>query len=138
MLHAETKGRNRYPSEYLTDEASSSLNELNFQWKKSGYFIVLNHDYMPPEEDSEAARDSPGFHVYLHEPRERFTEHGILSSGRIEYLYLQANEEMELKLTAQHFHQFKGRGGSCSEDSFKSRSIVSLFFVSANHASFLL
>lgn len=79
---------------------------------------------MPPLEELENVKDPPGFHVYLHEPRERFTEHGILSSGRIEYLYLQANEEMELKLTVQHFHQFKGRGASCSDDKFKSRSIV--------------
>lgn len=70
-------------------------------------------------------RDDAGFHVYLHEESERFTEHGILSSGRIEYLNLLANEEMELKLTTQHFHQFQGRGGSCSDDDYKSRSIVS-------------
>lgn len=82
---------------------------------------------MLQEEEQDWNGDPPGYHVYLHEPRERFTEHGILSSGRIEYLYLQANEEMELKLTVQHFHQFKGRGGSCSDDTFKSRSIVRNF-----------
>jgi hypothetical protein len=128
VLHAETEGCDRYPSESPSDKPSTSFNESNFQWKKSGYYIVLNHDFKPLQEDVETVRDSPGFHVYLHEPRERFTEHGILSSGRIEYLYLQANEEMELKLTAQHFHQFKGRGGSCSDDSFKSRSIVGFNF----------
>lgn len=126
---------------------------FDLQWKKSGYSITLRHDFMSPEEDGDTSKDPPGFHVYLHEPRERFTgdqthdvnsfrlwlivmihsafvlEHGILSSGRIEYLYLAANEEMELKLTVQHFHQFSGRGGSCTDDMFKSRSIVSEYHV---------
>lgn len=82
--------------------------------------MTLKHDYIETEADSEA-----GFHVYLHEPRERFTEFGILSTGRIEYLKMGANEEIELKLTVQHFTQFRGRGSSCSDDNMKSLSIVS-------------
>jgi hypothetical protein len=60
----------------------------------------------------------------LHEPKERFTEHGILSSGRIEYLFMDVNEEIELKLTTQHFTQLRGRGSSCSDDVALSTSIV--------------
>lgn len=90
------------------------------QWKESGYSIYLRHDGTDTNEESRV----PGFHIYLHEPREKFTEHGILSTGRIEYLYLDVNEEMELKLTVQHFNQFRGRGSTCSNDEFKSLSIV--------------
>lgn len=85
--------------------------------------MTLKHDYIEPEEDSQRL-DPPGFHIYLHEPRERFTEHGILSNGRIEYLFMHANEEMELKLTVQHFSQLRGRGSSCSDETLKSLSIV--------------
>lgn len=109
--------------------------------------MTLKHDLVDAEADSDA-----GFHVYLHEPRESFTEHGILSTGRIEYLKMEANEEIELKLTVQHFtqvnnkdekgmelfplqlknkaaiifiQQFRGRGSSCSDNNMKSLSIVS-------------
>lgn len=100
------------------------LNIIFFQWKRSGYSITLRYDQDASEaEDSNS--DQPGFHIYLHEPRERFTEHGILSSGRIEYLNIQANEEIELKLTVQHFTQNRGRGTHCSDDYLKSSSIVS-------------
>lgn len=66
----------------------------------------------------------PGWHVYLHEPSERFTEHGVLSSGRIEYFYMTVNEEIELKVTVQHFTQFRGRGSTCSDDDIQSSPIV--------------
>lgn len=94
---------------------------INFpKWKSSGYFIMLQHDLEEIE-----TLDTTGFHVYLHEPREKFTEHGILSSGRIEYFFMEANEELELKLTVQHFTQLRGRGSSCSDDNMRSLSIVS-------------
>ena len=71
--------------------------DTEFPWKQSGYFISLKHtDASDEVEDSSS--DQTGFHLYLHEPRERFTEHGILSSGRIEYFFMEANEELELKL----------------------------------------
>lgn len=92
-----------------------------FQWKSSGYAITLNHDAL----ESDAA-ETPGFHVYLHEPRETFTEHGILSTGRIDYIFMQANEEIELKLTVQQFTQLRGRGSTCSDDVRRSLSIVSV------------
>lgn len=98
------------------------LQEIHFQWKDSGYYLTLRHDYVGKVD--EEPRSPQGFHVYLHEPRESFTEHGILSSGRIEYLYMEANEEIELKLTVQHFTQFRGRGSSCSDDPAKSLSMV--------------
>jgi hypothetical protein len=89
--------------------------------------IDLRHEYETPQEAFSDSLDETGFHIYLHEPRERFTEHGILSSGRIEYISMQSNEEIELKLTVQHFTQNRGRGSSCSDDDLHSTSIVSLF-----------
>lgn len=87
--------------------------------------MTLRHDYVDTEEDLQLM-DPPGFHIYLHEPREKFTEHGILSNGRIEYLFMHANEEMELKLTVQHFNQLRGRGSTCSDEEYKSLSIVTI------------
>ncbi|CRK93362.1 CLUMA_CG006903, isoform A [Clunio marinus] len=91
-------------------------------WKSSGYSITLRHDHKEEFEDA-SNTEPPGFHVYLHDPRETFTEHGILSSGRIEYIYLYANEEMELKLTVQQFTKNRARGIKCSDNHMKSTSI---------------
>lgn len=35
--------------------------------------------------------------------REEFTEYGISSSGRIENLYVEFNEEIELKMSVAHY-----------------------------------
>ena len=84
----------------------------------------MKHD-LQGVDDSDDVLTQPGFHIYLHEPRETFTEYGILSTGRIEYMFMEVNEVIELKLTVQHFTQLRGRGSSCSDDVWKSSSVVS-------------
>lgn len=94
----------------------------NMPSKDSGYSIMLAHDFISNDQNL-IEQINPGFHIYIHEPNERFTEHGVILSGRIEYLFLLINETMELKLTAQHFTQMRGRGSSCSDEYIKSSSI---------------
>lgn len=55
--------------------------------------------------------------------REDFTEFGIATSGRVENLFLNVQEEMELKMAAHHYLQFRGRGQVCSDDVTKSTSL---------------
>lgn len=94
--------------------------------KDSGYRFEVSHDF-PTSDSDRLERENPGFHVYIHEANLRFTEHGVLSSGsgRVEYIYVLVNEVIEMKLTAQHFTQFRGRGGSCSDVPAVSSSICS-------------
>lgn len=90
-------------------------------WKKSGYNIILKHDYQPPDFNDGI---TPGWHVYIHEPSEKFTERGMQSSGRVEYMFIEINEVIEIKLTVQHFTQLRGRGSTCSDDFWHSTSVV--------------
>lgn len=94
--------------------------------KNSGFRFEVSHDFMSDDQNL-IERENPGFHVYIHEPGVRFTEHGVLSSGsgRVEYLFVNLNEVIELKLTAQHFTQFRGRGGTCSDVVGESSSLCS-------------
>lgn len=92
--------------------------------KNSGYRFEVAHDF-PIDDIDRLERENPGFHVYIHEPGVRFTEHFALSpgSGRSEYIYMLVNEVIEMKLTAQHFTQFRGRGGTCSDVPLESSSM---------------
>lgn len=96
------------------------------KWKNSGYTVTLYHDNdVNGDDDSQAARQ--GWAIYLHQPRlenflphnlavikimnifflnrEEFTEYGISTSGRIENLFMEVHEEMELKMSVHHYIQ---------------------------------
>lgn len=83
-------------------------------WKDAGYSILLTHDVDSP--DDTPTHSMPGWHVYIHEPKEIFTENGMQSSGRVEYFFLGVGEELEMKITVQDFQQMRGRGGTCSDE----------------------
>lgn len=38
------------------------------------------------------------------------------TSGRVEYMYINVNEEIEIKLNAQHFKMMASRDNKCSHD----------------------
>lgn len=38
------------------------------------------------------------------------------TSGRVEYMYLRVGEDVEIKLTAQHFNMLSSNDNSCSND----------------------
>lgn len=63
------------------------------------------------------------FKILLKYFREDFTEFGIATSGRVENLFLNVQEEMELKVIPHHYLQFRGRGQTCSDDVTKSTSL---------------
>ena len=46
------------------------------------------------------------------------------SSGRVEYLYLEANEEMEIRLSTQHFFMLASYENECVEFSSVSSTRV--------------
>lgn len=45
-------------------------------------------------------------------------------SGRVEYLYMELDEELILKITAQHFSQLSNQVKKCSQEEDKGTSIV--------------
>lgn len=54
---------------------------------------------------------------------EEFTEFGIATSGTVENLFLEVQEEMELKISVHHYIHNRGRGQQCSDIVEKSTSI---------------
>lgn len=42
------------------------------------------------------------------------------TSGRVEYMYINVNEEIEIKLNAQHFKMIASRDNKCSNDDLHS------------------
>ncbi|KAL7043303.1 hypothetical protein ACKWTF_001443 [Chironomus riparius] len=91
-------------------------------WKDSGYSIRLLNGQTQKEFDTAMSGDE-GWNMFLHMPIEEFTEYGISSSGRIENLYVEFNEEIELKMSVAHYTYFRGRGTKCSDDHLKSTSV---------------
>ncbi|XP_055633180.1 uncharacterized protein LOC129773577 [Toxorhynchites rutilus septentrionalis] len=71
-------------------------------WRDAGYSIFLQHD--SDDDYSDQLEDVPGWHVFIHDRAEGFAENRAQSSGRVEYLFLEVNEQIEVKMTAQHLH----------------------------------
>ncbi|XP_058451372.1 uncharacterized protein LOC131430409 [Malaya genurostris] len=92
------------------------LTTTNHSWKEVGYSIMLQHDV----KHSEAplfGEDLPGWHVFIHAQAEGFAENRMQSSGRVEYLFMEVDEEVEVKLTTQHFHMLPSSDNLCTTES---------------------
>ena len=64
--------------------------------------------------DESSSEIPPGWHLFIHEPSENFTENRMQTSGRVEYMYIDVGEEVEIKLTAQHFSMMANIDTKCS------------------------
>ncbi|KFB49246.1 AGAP010146-PA-like protein [Anopheles sinensis] len=84
-------------------------------WKEAGYSIMLRHDTNLTQVT--VGDTPPGWHVFIHDESEGFAENRMQSSGRVEYLYLEVNEEMEIRLATQHFFMLASYENECVERS---------------------
>uniref|UniRef100_A0A182WA48 Uncharacterized protein n=1 Tax=Anopheles minimus TaxID=112268 RepID=A0A182WA48_9DIPT len=66
------------------------LTTTKHSWKEAGYSIMLRHDT-------------------------NISQNRMQSSGRVEYLYLEVNEEMEIRLSTQHFFMLASYENECVE-----------------------
>lgn len=79
-------------------------------WKTHGYALYLSHDSLEPDRyEGQPA----GWHMFVHEPAEAFTEINMETSGRSEYMFVRVNENIEIKLNAQHFNALPSREEPC-------------------------
>lgn len=112
-------------------------------WKDYGYSILLKHD-----ENGLGAHRNPGWHLFIHEADEPFSgrknqslylgdlhvetnkptnfalENRFQTSGRVEHMFIEVHEEVELKLTAQNYVMMPNIDSKCTEDPNKSISKV--------------
>ncbi|XP_037958942.1 uncharacterized protein LOC119688336 [Teleopsis dalmanni] len=81
--------------------------------KESGYSVMLTH-HINPNNNNKYYEKDPGWHIFLHDYRENFTEINMKGSGRVEYVFAEINEEIEIKLQSQFFSNVETRTESCS------------------------
>ncbi|TMW44643.1 hypothetical protein DOY81_010277, partial [Sarcophaga bullata] len=80
----------------------------------SGYSIMLKHHLTHEEIQTRYFENPPGWHIFIHDMRENFTEINMKASGRVEYVFADINEEIEIKLQSQYFSNVETKYVSCS------------------------
>ncbi|XP_053691765.1 uncharacterized protein LOC128740255 [Sabethes cyaneus] len=88
------------------------LTTTTHSWKQAGYSIMLMHDIR--DEEYFLGENQPGWHVFVHDQAEGFAENRMQSSGRVEYLFVEVDEEVEVKLTTQHFYMLPSSENLCT------------------------
>ncbi|KAH8248941.1 hypothetical protein KR032_004404 [Drosophila birchii] len=83
--------------------------------KAVGYSLLLEHSRFTTS-TSDVDTGSAGWHVFIHEKKENFTEINMKGSGRVEYVFVSVNEEIEIKLQSQYFSNVETRDDACSSD----------------------
>ncbi|XP_024941790.1 acid-sensing ion channel 4 isoform X2 [Cephus cinctus] len=63
-----------------------------------GYSILVTHS------GDQGDNQPSGWHLYVHEPSENWTEHKMQSLGRQEALYVEVGEEIHVRIAVQEFH----------------------------------
>ncbi|KAH8392305.1 hypothetical protein KR215_005485 [Drosophila sulfurigaster] len=81
--------------------------------KQVGYSIVLEHNLFQSLSDVDLISGA-GWHVFIHDKRENFTEINMKGSGRVEYVFVNIREEIEVKLQSQIFSNVETRDEACS------------------------
>ncbi|XP_002014740.2 acid-sensing ion channel 4-A [Drosophila persimilis] len=83
--------------------------------KSVGYSLMLEHARSTTS-TSDVDTGGSGWHVFIHDKRENFTEINMKGSGRVEYVFVNINEEIEIKLQSQYFSNVETREEPCSSD----------------------
>lgn len=106
--------------------------------RNSGYSFVLQHHIPRSEVEDERFGDRrPGWHLYIHDPRENFTEVIMKASGRVEYIFVDIDEEIEIKLQSQYFSNIETKYQSCSKEEGYSSLSVSMIIKWAKQLKFI-
>ncbi|EDW04016.1 acid-sensing ion channel 4-A [Drosophila grimshawi] len=89
------------------------LKSMNRVSKPVGYSLMMEHDMVASTSDVDYLA-GVGWHIFIHDKRENFTEINMKGSGRVEYVFASINEELEIKLQTQFFSNVETRMESCS------------------------
>ncbi|XP_055919178.1 degenerin unc-8 [Eupeodes corollae] len=82
--------------------------------KNSGYSMMLTHHVLKKESFKYEAE--PGWHLFVHDAAEEFTEINMKASGRVEYVFAEIDEEIEIKLQSQHFSTVPTIDNACDSN----------------------
>lgn len=113
---------------------------------RSGYFFYMKHTdntripYIDFEKNNTIFKSdlSPGFHVFVHDRIEMFTENPNQQDSFTEYVYLQPGEELEVNLRPQEFRKISSKDEKCNSNYGYTQSKVTILFsvIFANIAIF--
>ncbi|XP_030556002.1 acid-sensing ion channel 4-A [Drosophila novamexicana] len=81
--------------------------------RAAGYSLMLEHNANKLASDVDLTAGA-GWHVFIHDKRENFTEINMKGSGRVEYVFVNINEEIEIKLQSQVFSNVETHTETCS------------------------
>ncbi|TDG45430.1 hypothetical protein AWZ03_008196 [Drosophila navojoa] len=81
--------------------------------KSVGYSLTLEHNLVTTVSDIDLTSGA-GWHIFLHDKRENFTEINMKGSGRVEYVFAGINEQIEIKLQSQYFSNVETHKETCS------------------------
>ncbi|XP_068140939.1 acid-sensing ion channel 4-A [Drosophila tropicalis] len=81
-----------------------------------GYSLTLDHTPSTTSTSNADTSTGAGWHVFIHDKRENFTEINMKGSGRVEYVFVNVNEEIEIKLQSQYFSNVETKDDPCSDD----------------------
>ncbi|KAJ8923288.1 hypothetical protein NQ315_001845 [Exocentrus adspersus] len=86
-----------------------------------GYFLYLSHNEALREIDEYGVSKS-GFEIYLHDPNEILTYEDDQKDSFLEYLYLEASEDMRVVLNVQTYGRIPTKELPCETDQNYSKS----------------
>ncbi|CAD7085902.1 unnamed protein product [Hermetia illucens] len=80
-------------------------------FKDHGYSIMVKHDLT--KEEGDILDVDVGWHIFIHELAEEFTEIRTKASGRVEYMFVGVEEDVEIKLQTQFFNMMTDGEKQC-------------------------
>lgn len=97
------------------------LTALKYTHSRSGYSVLLKHDHKRRALTTEPLY---GWHIYVHQASENFSEVPVKALGKVDYIFAEAEEEIEIKLTNQYYMGISSVDNICVENENYSSLLV--------------
>lgn len=97
------------------------LISLKYTHARSGYSVLLKHDQPRKNLTNEPAK---GWHIYFHQASENFSEVPVKALGKIDYIFAESEESVEIKLTNQYYMGVSTEDNICIDNANYSNLLV--------------
>lgn len=97
------------------------LTSLKYAHSRSGYSVLLRHDH---QRRSLTTEPQYGWHIYFHQASENFSEVPVKALGKVDYVFAETEEEVEIKLTNQYYMGISTTDDICIENESYSNLLV--------------
>lgn len=97
------------------------LTAIKYAHSRSGYSVLLKHDHQRRNLTTEPLY---GWHIYFHQASENFSEVPVKAFGKVDYVFAESEEEIEIKLTNQYYMGTPTIDNICVESESYSNLLV--------------